>query len=92
MPRAKKTEVAAAVADPVVEKKSAVRCTTAVSIEMNQVNVTVADIQNAVKKAVKNAGLAPAKLNIYVNTAEQVAYYTVDGEGNDAYQIDLTTL
>lgn len=93
MPRTKKTvEAAVVTAEPVAEKKTAVRCTTAVSIEMNEVKVTVSDIQTAVKKAVKEAGLTPAKLNIYVNTAEQVAYYTVDGVADDAYQINLAAL
>lgn len=93
MPRTKKTvEAAAVTAKPAAEKKTAARCTTTVSIEMNEVKATVSDIQTAVKKAVKEAGLTPAKLNIYINTAEQVAYYTVDGVADDAYQIDLAAL
>lgn len=74
------------------KKAATTRCTTTVSIEMGEVTLTPAQIQNAVKKAVKAAGLTPASLNIYINTAEKAAYYTVDGVADDSYKIDLATL
>ncbi|MCQ2500636.1 MAG: DUF6465 family protein [Lachnospiraceae bacterium] len=74
------------------KKAATTRCTSTVSIEMGEVSLTPAQIQNAVKKAVKEAGLKPATLNIYINTAEKAAYYTVDGVADDSYKVDLTTL
>ncbi len=73
-------------------KKAATRCTTTVSVEMGEISLTPAQIQNAVKKAVKGAGLTPSSLNIYINTAEKAAYYTVDGVADDSYKIDLGSL
>ena len=73
-------------------KKATTRCTTTVSIEMGEISLTPAQIQNAVKKAVKEAGMKPAALNIYINTAEKAAYYTVDGVADDSYKVDLAAL
>ena len=75
-------------------KKAAPRkpCKTSVCVEMNGLSVAVADIQNAVKKAVKDQGLEASELKIYVNAQEQAAYYTVDGEGGQTYKVDLKTL
>lgn len=74
------------------KKAASTRCTTTVSIEMAEISLTPAQIQNAVKKAVKEAGLTPSSLNIYINTAEKAAYYTVDGVADDSYKLDLTVL
>lgn len=75
-------------------KKAAPRktCKTSVCVEMNGLSVAVADIQNAVKKAVKDQGLDASELKIYVNAQEQAAYYTVDGEGGETCKVDLKTL
>lgn len=74
------------------KKPAASRCTSTVNIEMGEVTLTPAQIQNAVKKAVKEAGMTPSKLNIYVNTTEKAAYYTVDGVADDSYKVDLAAL
>lgn len=85
------TKTAAA---PAAEKKAVARktCKTTVCLEMNGLSVDVADIQTAVKKAVKDQGLNASELKVYINAAEQAAYYTVDGEGGEAYKVDLKTL
>ena len=62
-------------------------CKTSVCVEMNGLSVAVADIQSAVKAAVKAQGL-----KIYVNANEQAAYYTVDGQGGESYKVDLKAL
>lgn len=59
---------------------------------MSGLNVSVDDIQKAVKKAVKDKGLDASDLKIYVNAAEQAAYYTVDGEGGEDYKVNLNDL
>ena len=103
MARPKKATTAAAAAPAkaaetkaaaTTEKKAAPRktCKTSVCVEMNVLSVAVADIQNAVKKAVKDQGLEASELKIYVNAQEQAAYYTVDGEGGQTYKVDLKTL
>ena len=65
-------------------------CKTSVCVEMN--GLSVADIQSAVKAAVKAQGLEASELKIYVNANEQAAYYTVDGQGGESYKIDLKAL
>ena len=67
-------------------------CKTSVCVEMNGLSVAVADIQSAVKAAVKAQGLEASELKIYVNANEQAAYYTVDGQGGESYKIDLKAL
>ena len=42
--------------------------------------------------AVKEKGLEASELKIYINAAEQAAYYTVNGEGGEDFKIDLNTL
>ncbi len=76
------------------EKKAAPKktCKTSLFVEMEGLSVSVADIQTAVKKVVKEKGLEASELNIYVKAEEQAAYYTVDGEGGAEYKIDLKTL
>lgn len=67
-------------------------CKISVCVEMNGLSVSVADIQNAAKKAVKEKGLEASELKIYINAAEQAAYYTVNGEGGEDFKVDLKTL
>lgn len=96
MARTKKTTeaVAEAVVETVEKKAAAPRKTTktTVCVEMNGLNVSVADIQSAVKKAVKANGQSASELNIYINAQEKAAYYTLDGVGSADYKVDLTTL
>ena len=73
-----------------VAKKTA--CKTSVCVEMNGLSVSITDIQNAVKKAVKERELDASDLKIYINAAEQAAYYTVNGEGGEESRVDLRTL
>lgn len=77
-----------------VEKKTAKKpaCKTSVCVEMNGLSVSVADIQTAVKKAVKENELEATEIKIYINSQEQAAYYTVDGNGSENYKVDLKTL
>ncbi|MDO4491633.1 MAG: DUF6465 family protein [Lachnospiraceae bacterium] len=82
----------AATAKTETKKAAAPRCTTTVNIELEGLSVTPAQVQNAVKKAVKQAGLTPSSLNIYINTVEKAAYYTVDGVAEESYKVDLTAL
>ena len=67
-------------------------CKTSVCVEMSGLSVSVNDIQNAVKKAVKEKGLSASELKIYINAAEQAAYYTVDGEGGEESKVNLNDL
>ena len=95
---AEKTTKAKATAAKATDTKAEVKktrkapCKTSVCVEMSGLNVSVDDIQKAVKQAVKDKGLDASDLKIYVNAAEQAAYYTVDGEGGDEYKIDLKSL
>lgn len=87
----KETVVAAEEAS--AEKKPARKnCKTSVCVEMSGLSVSITDIQNAVKKAVKATGLDAQELKIYINAGEQAAYYTVNGEGGENYKVDLKTL
>lgn len=98
----KAAEVKAAAVAPETEAKAAApeekktvkkaACKTSVCVEMSGLSVTVADIQTAVKKAVKEKGLEASELNIYINAAEQAAYYTVNGVGGEDCKVDLKTL
>lgn len=77
------------------EKKSAAKkpaCKTSVCVEMSGLSVSINDIQTAVKKAVKDKGLDASELNIYINAAEQAAYYTINGEGGEDFKVDLKNL
>lgn len=77
------------------EKKTSAKkpvCKTSVCVEMSGLSASVNDIQNAVKKAVKERGLEATELNIYINAAEQAAYYTVNGEGGEDFKVDLRSL
>lgn len=93
----KTAETAAAASAPAkktAEKKTVAKkaCKTAVYVELEGLSVDVADIQTAVKNAVKEKGLEASELKIYINAAEQAAYYTVNGEGGEAYKVDLKSL
>ncbi len=59
---------------------------------MSGLSVSIADIQTAVKKAVKEKGLEASELNIYINAAEQAAYYTINGEGGEDFKVELNNL
>ena len=77
------------------EKKAPAKkpaCKTSVCVEMSGLSASVNDIQNAVKKAVKEKGLEASELNIYINAAEQAAYYTINGEGGEDFKVDLRNL
>lgn len=87
---AKTTKAATKTIEKPAAKKPA--CKTSVCVEMNGLSVSVTDIQNAVKKAVKERGLEASDLKIYINAAEQAAYYTVDGEGGEEAKVDLRSL
>lgn len=91
----KKTPKTKTTAAKTAEKKTATRkapCKTSVCVEMGGLSVLTADIQTAVKKAVKEKGLEASALNIYINAEEQAAYYTINGEGGEDYKVDLKSL
>lgn len=90
----KSKATAKAAGEQTTETKAAKKttCKTSVCVEMNGLSVAVADIQNAAKKAVKEKGLEASELKIYINAAEQAAYYTVNGEGGEDFKVDLKTL
>lgn len=94
MARTKKTAKDESAAVKPAEKKAARKaaCKTSVRLEVGDLSVDVSDIQSAVKKEVKAKGLEASELNIYVNTAEQAAYYTVNGEGSAESKVDLRAL
>ena len=89
------TVVETAAAEEKAAEKKAVKkpaCKTSVCVEMNGLSVAVADIQTAVKKAVKDKELDAVDIKIYINAQEQAAYYTIDGNGGEDYKVDLKTL
>lgn len=90
-----KTAAAKSAEVKTAEKKSAAKkpaCKTSVCVEMSGLSVSINDIQTAVKKAVKDKGLDASELNIYINAAEQAAYYTINGEGGEDFKVDLKNL
>ena len=92
-PVKEKTTKSKAVEEKLVEAKTRkTPCKTSICVEMGGLSVDVADIQNAVKKAVKQKGLDASEVKIYVNAAEQAAYYTIDGEGSEESKVDLNNL
>ena len=87
----------------VVEEKAAAKttakkttrkpaCKVSTYVELNGLSVSVADVEAAVKKAVKASGAEATDIKIYINAAEQAAYYTVDGAGDATNKVDLKTL
>lgn len=90
-----KTAKAKTTAARTAEGKTAAKkpaCKTSVCVEMSGLSVSINDIQTAVKKVVKEKGLDASELNIYINAAEQAAYYTVNGEGGEEFKVDLNNL
>ena len=67
-------------------------CKVSTCVELNGLSVSVADVEAAVKKAVKASGAEATDIKIYINAAEQAAYYTVDGAGDATNKVDLKTL
>jgi DNA-binding transcriptional regulator YbjK len=55
-------------------------------LEINGMSVSISEVEKAVKKAVADKGLK-GEINIYLNVAEQAAYYTVNGEGNEEQKV-----
>ncbi len=87
----------------VVEEKAAAKttakkttrkpaCKVSTCVELNGLSFSVADVEAAVKKAVKASGAEATDIKIYINAAEQAAYYTVDGAGDATNKVDLKTL
>ncbi|MCD8096953.1 MAG: DUF6465 family protein [Lachnospiraceae bacterium] len=74
------------------EKKAAKKTRSTICVEMGSLSVDISGVKDAVKKAVKEQGLEAGELKIYINTAEQAAYYTVDGQSDESFRIDLKTL
>lgn len=94
-PAKEKTTKAKTTAAKTAEKKAPAKrttCKTSVCVEMSGLSASINDIQTAVKKAVKERGLEASELNIYINAAEQAAYYTINGEGGEDYKVDLKSL
>ena len=67
-------------------------CKVSTCVELNGLSVSVADVEAAVKKAVKASGAEATDIKIYINAAEQAAYYTIDGAGDATNKVDLKTL
>lgn len=87
----------------VVEEKAAAKttakkttrkpaCKVSTCVELNGLSVSVAEVETAVKKAVKASGAEATDVKIYINATEQAAYYTVDGAGDATNKVDLKTL
>ena len=62
-----------------------------VSLEIFETNVSLKDVEKAVKKAVADKGLT-GDISIYINAERRAAYYTVNQEGSDEYKVDLGNL
>lgn len=73
----------------VAKKAAAKKTVVTMTVEMGGKSLEVSEIQAAVEAAVAEKGLTAAELKIYVNTAEQAAYYTVNGEGSAEYRVEL---
>ncbi len=62
-----------------------------VTLEIFETSVSLDAIQKAVKKEVSDKKLK-GEIRIYVNAERRAAYYTVNGQGSEAYKIDLKSL
>lgn len=75
-----------------VEKKTAAKpqeVSSVISLEINEQQYDLAKLQaEAIEKA-KKIKASVEKVDIYVNVAESAAYFTIDGEGNSDYRINL---
>ena len=67
-------------------------CKVSTCVELNGLSVSVAEVEAAVKKAVKASGAEATDVKIYINATEQAAYYTIDGAGDATNKVDLKTL
>ena len=89
--KAEKTvKTATKTATKTVRKAAGVRVKE-VSLEIFETNVSMKDVEKAVKKAVADTGLT-GDVSIYINAERRAAYYTVNQEGSDEYKVDLGTL
>ena len=62
---------------------------TNVNFEMQGLSITAADVQKLVKADMKEKKLEATTIDIYVNTEEKMAYYVVDGHGEEDYKVCL---
>ena len=89
--KAEKTvKTATKTATKTVRKAAGVRVKE-VSLEIFETNVSMKDVEKAVKKAVADKGLT-GDVSIYINDERRAAYYTVNQEGSDEYKVDLGNL
>ena len=58
-------------------------------IEVNGTSVSMTAVEKAVKKDAIDRGLK-GDITIYLNIAEQAAYYTVNGEGNESQKVHFS--
>ena len=102
-PKATEVKEVKAEEKKVVEEKAAAKttakkttrkpaCKVSTCVELNGLSVSVAEVEAAVKKAVKASGAETTDVKIYINATEQAAYYTVDGAGDATNKVDLKTL
>ena len=56
-----------------------------------ETNVTLKDVEKAVKKDAADRNLA-GKIDIYLNAEKRAAYYTVDGIGSEEYKVELNNI
>ena len=87
---AAKVKTATKTATKTVRKAAGVRVKE-VSLEIFETNVSMKDVEKAVKKAVADKGLT-GDVSIYINAERRAAYYTVNQEGSDEYKVDLGNL
>ena len=62
-----------------------------VKLEIFETNVTLKDVEKAVKKDAADRNLA-GKIDIYLNAEKRAAYYTVDGIGSEEYKVELNNI
>lgn len=62
-----------------------------VKLEIFETNVTLKDVEKAVKKDAAERNLA-GKIDIYLNAEKRAAYYTVDGIGSEEYKVKLNNI
>lgn len=62
-----------------------------VKLEIFETNVTLKDVEKAVKKDAADRNLA-GKIDIYLNVEKRAAYYTVDGIGSEEYKVELNNI
>lgn len=84
------TKTAAKTATKAVRKATGAKVKE-VSLEIFETNVSLKDVEKAVKKAVADKGLT-GDICIYINAERRAAYYTVNQEGSDEYKVDLGNL